>query len=79
VGNYLRPPGGRSAMVVPTATIKHVPRFENRPTAPDHLIQFNPKPLKAVVQKCGCPRGKFENRLLGPAIFPLLDADFRAV
>ena len=29
------------------------PRFENRPTRPDNLIQFNPKPLKAVGQSVG--------------------------
>jgi hypothetical protein len=44
---------------------KRLPRFENRPPRPDHLIQFNPKLLKELVQNCERPRGKCENRLLG--------------
>jgi hypothetical protein len=33
---------------------------------PDHPLKVNNKRLKALVQKCRGPRGKFENRLLGP-------------
>ena len=53
----LFPPGGPSC------------RFENRLPGPNDLIKFNPKLLKALVQKWGRPREKFENRLLGPTNF----------
>jgi hypothetical protein len=30
------------------------------------VTESNPKQLKTLVQKCGCSREEFENRLLGP-------------
>jgi hypothetical protein len=59
-----------SVRVVGNPEVKHLPWFEDRPPGPDDLSEVNPKSLKALVQKCGRSRGKFENRLLGPTNFP---------
>ncbi len=73
MGDCLRPPGGRSAMVVPTATVIHLD--EKRPTGRCGLGALTPSPravseahLRGIVNDTGvCGRFRYSDLMEAPS------------